>query len=256
MGLIRRILRNLGADGIDVGRFLGSMQFSPKFFSDLRAWRKMGGGRIDNIYPILTDFSDSAGMAKGHYFHQDLLVAKEIHTNSPKRHVDIGSRIDGFVAHVASFRQIEVFDIRPLDIGHGISFKQLDIVEQHSEKADSVSCLHSIEHFGLGRYSDAVNPEGHRQGFRKLVELVELGGLLYISFPVSDEPRVEFNAHSVFSTTEVFSWPGSEFLELVKYWLIDDSGEISEGAVPQDKLRLRYGCGVYVFKKIRESATV
>lgn len=91
MGLIRRIFRNLGAAGIDVGRFLGSMQFSPKFFSDLRAWRKMGGGRIDNIYPILTDFSDSTRMAKGHYFHQDLLIAKEIYINSPKLHVDIGS---------------------------------------------------------------------------------------------------------------------------------------------------------------------
>jgi len=28
--------------------------------------------------------------------------------------VDIGSRVDGFVAHVASFREIEVFDVRPI----------------------------------------------------------------------------------------------------------------------------------------------
>ena len=33
-----------------------------------------------------------------------------------KRHVDIGSRLDGFVAHVASFREIEVLDIRPLKV--------------------------------------------------------------------------------------------------------------------------------------------
>jgi hypothetical protein len=35
-----------------------------------------------------------------------------IHKLNPVRHIDIGSRIDGFVANVAAFRKIEVLDVR------------------------------------------------------------------------------------------------------------------------------------------------
>ncbi len=48
-----------------------------------------------------------------HYFHQDLLLANRIFKARPRNHVDVGSRVDGFVAHVASFRPIEVLDLRP-----------------------------------------------------------------------------------------------------------------------------------------------
>src|SRR6478672_1245176 len=64
--------------------------------------------------PNFTDRSEPGGITSGHYFHQDLLVATRVYQRKPKKHVDIGSRIDGFVAHVAVFREIEVFDIRPL----------------------------------------------------------------------------------------------------------------------------------------------
>ena len=37
-----------------------------------------------------------------------------IYAARPEKHVDVGSRVDGFVAHVASFREIEVFDVRPI----------------------------------------------------------------------------------------------------------------------------------------------
>ncbi len=65
-------------------------------------------------YPCLGDRFNNAGKATGHYFHQDLLVARRIYQNNPSLHIDIGSRIDGFVAHVASFRNIEIIDVRPL----------------------------------------------------------------------------------------------------------------------------------------------
>ena len=79
---------------------------------------------------ILFDYSGNAGDQTGHYFHQDLLVAKFINDNKPKRHVDVASRIDGFVAHVASFREIEVLDIRPLPKSQhkNIKFKQTDLM--------------------------------------------------------------------------------------------------------------------------------
>ena len=80
------------------------------------------------LRPELYDRFKSGGTAKGHYFHQDLYVAQKIFQNKPAKHVDIGSRVDGFVAHVASFREIEVFDIRETtSTARNITFKQADI---------------------------------------------------------------------------------------------------------------------------------
>ena len=65
--------------------------------------RRNNQEKINFLYPIINEFNDNSGTAKGHYFHQDLLVAQYIFKNKPKKHVDVGSRVDGFVAHVASF---------------------------------------------------------------------------------------------------------------------------------------------------------
>ena len=108
--------------GFDPRRIL-SLRHYPKYRNQYNQFKKKGGV-VTNIYPIFTDYDDQAGVASGHYFHQDLLVASFIYDNNPIRHIDIGSRIDGFVAHVASFRQIEVMDVRELSsTGHkNISF--------------------------------------------------------------------------------------------------------------------------------------
>ena len=70
---------------------------------------------IDDNYPCVKDKFMTSGTvgAGGHYFLQDLYVAREIYKNNPIKHVDIGSRIDGFIAHISVFREVEVFDIRP-----------------------------------------------------------------------------------------------------------------------------------------------
>ena len=117
-------------------------------------------------FPCLLERNDNGGTANGHYFHQDLLVARRIFTADPMRHIDVGSRIDGFVANVASFREIEIIDIRPLDSAiPNVSFLQADLMSEidfsYEECCDSVSCLHALEHFGLGRYGDPVEYEGH-----------------------------------------------------------------------------------------------
>ena len=100
------------------------------------------------FYPCLNERKMDSGSASGHYFHQDLLVARRIFKNNPERHVDVGSRIDGFVSHVASFREIEVFDIRSLnDTIPNIVFKQLDLMSKNFDLrnyCDSASSLHAI----------------------------------------------------------------------------------------------------------------
>ena len=70
---------------------------------------------IKSLFPILTDRGASAGLTGDHYFLQDLWAAKKIFERNPREHLDVGSRIDGFVAHLLSFRSVTVVDLRPLD---------------------------------------------------------------------------------------------------------------------------------------------
>jgi len=231
-----------------------SLRFLPRYLSDLAKFKKAGGS-IARSLPVLGEFTAQAGTAKGHYFHQDLLVATYIFEAKPTRHIDIGSRIDGFVAHVASFREIEVLDVRELQqAGHeNIKFIQADLMiddASRHEIADSVSCLHAIEHFGLGRYGDAIDPNGHRAGFENIVKVLKDAGTLYISFPIGTATRVHFNAHRVFHPREIFTWVGQDMLELIRFDFVDDSGRLHKKFPLMDRTPfVTYGCGIYTFRK-------
>lgn len=231
-----------------------SIKHKIRFFRDFLAFKK-AGGKVDKLFPIYSDYKEQAGSATGHYFHQDLLVANYISKKNPTRHIDIGSRVDGFVAHVASFRPIEVIDVRELkDSGHdNIRFKRMDLMNLdavESEICDSLSCLHAIEHFGLGRYGDPINPVGHLTGFGNLVKMLKPGGTLYLSFPIGHADQLHFNAHRVFKPDSVLRWPEGGALELQSFSFVDDAGDLHKevpiSTVPTD---IQYGCGIYTFKK-------
>ncbi len=103
---------------IELKRYWKKPHLIARYFNSLRQFRAMGG-IVSHYCPIVTEFKDNAGVAGGQYFHQDLLVAHFVANKKPRRHIDVGSRIDGFVAHIASFRSIDVLDIRDLpDTGH------------------------------------------------------------------------------------------------------------------------------------------
>ncbi|SCX25529.1 hypothetical protein DSM25558_3808 [Agrobacterium sp. DSM 25558] len=238
--------------GIDTKK-IANYKFLKRFHRDRKEWLSQGGS-IDKQRMILEDFADNAGVAKGHYFHQDLLVAKYIFEAKPERHIDVGSRVDGFVAHVASFREIEVLDVQPLPpVGHSnIKFRQADLTQETDGNiTDSLSCLHAIEHFGLGRYGDPVDVDGHRKGIANLVKMLKPGGTLYISFPIAERSQVHFNAHRVFSPAEILSYAEiSGELHLQSFDYVNDKGELVLNQLVHDSYSgLRFGCGIYKFKK-------
>lgn len=234
-------------------RVILSLRYYPTYRKQRKEWISKGG-KITKNYMILQDYAESAGSVKGQYFHQDLLVANMIFENNPKRHVDIGSRIDGFVAHVAAFREIEVVDIRPLQKSEHINvkFRQADLMEpQELEKTDSLSCLHTVEHFGLGRYTDKIDVDGHLKGIEKLVSLVNDGGRLYISFPIGMDDEVHFNAHRVFHPKSIFSVSSiSKEMTLVRFDYVDDDGDLHlDASVEETVGKNKFGCGIYTFEK-------
>lgn len=241
--------------GIDLKR-IRNIKYIPRFLKDVWQFKK-SDGQIDGYFPCISDYHESAGDAKGHYFHQDIIVAQYIYNAKPNRHLDVGSRIAGFVAHVSVFREIEVVDVRDLSInGHSnIIFKKLDMCESVSDidKYDSVSCLHAIEHFGLGRYGDQIDPDGYKKGFENLIKILQPGGLLYISFPIANSNRVDFNAHRVFKANDILKWTDDwESLRLVNFDYINDNDELIRNAsINGNQLsNINYGCGIYTIQKI------
>lgn len=242
-------LLNLGFDP----RKIVSLRFLSRYVRDRMEWKRQGG-KITKNHIILFDFSKNAGDDRGHYFHQDLLVAGLIYDNKPKRHVDIASRIDGFVAHVASFREIEVIDLRPLKKSKhkNIKFRQVDLMRpQEFEQTDSISCLHAIEHFGLGRYTDPIDIDGHNKGITNIINMISKGGRLYISFPIGQKDEIHFNAHRVFNVNTIFEHPLiKKSMKIVRFDYVDDEGELFVNCDVSDvKEKIKFGCGIYTFEK-------
>lgn len=212
---------------------------------------------ITRWFPILNERFESGGTVSGHYFHQDLLIAKRIFQNKPHRHVDIGSRTDGFVAHVASYREVEVFDIRniPNKISN-IKFIQADFMKLNPEfidYTDSISCLHAIEHFGLGRYGDPIDAYGHVKGLETMYQVLKKGGKFYFSTPIGKQ-RIEFNAHRIFSVAYLLSlFRGKYRIDHFSY--VNDHEDLFEN-VELDESHLinnfgcSYGCGIFEMTKI------
>lgn len=258
--IVKKIIRPFALSllnlGFDIRKVL-SYKFYPRFRKDRSEWVKQGG-EITKNFMILSDYSDNAGTSKGHYFHQDLLVAKLINEHNPKRHIDIASRVDGFVAHVASFREIEVVDVRPLEksVHENIKFLQADLMNpQNLGKTDSLSCLHAIEHFGLGRYTDPIDVDGHNKGIFNLVNLVEKNGRMYISFPIGKNDEVHFNAHRIFQTTTILKHPSIErYMRLIRFDYVDDNGDLHlSKSVDNVRSDIEFGCGIYTFEKVLAS---
>jgi len=261
--LLRRIYSLLVMFGVDPRKARRSIRSLPAFFRDLKTLKSQRQSAtrefpLGKYYPCLGDRFTDSGSTKGHYFHQDLLVARKINLNNPHRHVDVGSRIDGFVAHVAAFRAIEVIDIRPLPNKiANVTFKQADLMtpvqESLLEYCDSLSCLHAMEHFGLGRYGDPVSYDGYILGLNNLYRILKKGGKLYFSVPIGPQ-RIEFNAHRVFSVSYLLEcFDGSYRID--EFSFVDDRGDLHEN-VPilnddvQSNFGCMYGCGIFELTKL------
>jgi len=239
--------------------FLKGLPFYLKDYYEIKQQAKQSKGDFPfgKFYPCLNDRFRESGIASGHYFHQDLLVANKIFKNKPAKHVDIGSKVDGLVAHVASFREIEVFDIRDLkcDI-QNVRFKRIDLMDKSihlSDYCDSVSCLHALEHFGLGRYGDKVDYNGHLVGWENIYRLLKKNGKFYFSVPIGEQ-RTEFNAHRVFSLKYLLTMFAGKY-KIDSFAYVDDSGhlitdvELKEKHV-QDNFSCHYGCGIFELSKM------
>lgn len=247
--------------GIHPSQLRKSLKGYPYFKRDLKLIRQQLSDREDfritRLYPCLEDRFEESGVLSGHYFHQDLYVAQKIFQNKPEKHLDIGSRTDGFVAHVASFREIDVIDIRDLkNTIPQINFIKADFSIENpgfDDYCDSISCLHAIEHFGLGRYGDMVDADGYMKGLNNIYRTLKRGGKFYFSTPIGPQ-RIEFNAHRVFSVRHLLELFRGKY-EIDSFSYVDDKGDLHHDVSLfeqeiDDNFSCWYGCGIFEMTKM------
>ena len=175
-----------------------------RFWSNYRQYNKLAPSDrqalLEHLYPCI---EDDTGMTviEPTYFYQDWWAFSRIVKNAPRFHVDVGSH-HKFVALLSTVTQVTMVDIRPLSLPlEGLHFRRGSILDLpfENESLESLSSLCVVEHIGLGRYGDALDPEGSEKAMQELKRVVSQGGSLYVSFPLHDTSRVYFNAHRAFS---------------------------------------------------------
>jgi len=226
--------------------------------TQLKVDKEFSFGRFS---PILNEMDAESGIMKGNYFHQDILVARKIFENKPLKHIDIGSRIDGFVAHVSIFREIEIFDIRPQkNLVKNVKFTQADLTRLPKNMeacCDSISSLHAIEHFGLGRYGDPIDVDGHLKALNTIYSMLSENGTFYFSVPIGKQ-RIEFNEQRVFSVAYLLRLLESRYT-IKTFSYVDDNGnlvedaELTEEGISSNFNCNYYGCGIFELIKLRKN---
>jgi len=234
---------------VDMNKFLASLTGIFWYIRDLFKYMiKSKTWLINfNLYPILDEKTKITGVDY-HYLYQQLWVFNNVNKMKPKNHYDIGStyQMSGYIAgitkaHFIDIRPIEA-DIDNLELLSG----EIEHLPFKDNSLESVSCLHVIEHIGLGRYGDKLNIDGPEIACKELSRVVKKGGYLYLSTPIGRE-RVCFNAHHVFNPKTILKY--CKNLELVQFDMVDDKGKLHKDVKVKDYKNNEYSLGMFRFRK-------
>ena len=186
-----------------------------------------------------------------HYIYHPAWAARILKKINPKKHIDISSTLY-FSAITSAFIPTKFYDYRPaklelsnLEIDHAdllcLPFKDKII--------ESISCMHVVEHIGLGRYGDPINPDGDLKAIKELQRIVSENGNLLFVVPMG-KPKIMFNAHRIYSYDQIIEYFSE--LELAEFSLIPEN-QIDGGLITNPSKELlekqTYGCGCFWFKR-------
>jgi len=177
-----------------------------RFFMDFRKYKsRLLGKHKFLLLPCLNDCTSVTPIDQWG-FYQHAWAAKMIFNIKPGKVVDVGSSAL-LIGIISQYVETESIDIRPIPAaipnltcrrGSILNLPYLD---------GSVECLMSlsvIEHIGLGRYGDQLDPNGIHAAVVEIQRVIKPGGHLVLSVPVGP-PGIVFNAHRIFSKEEFLS---------------------------------------------------
>lgn len=204
-----------------------------------------------DFYPCIKDKTVTTGFDRHYVFHT-AWAARKVKEINPKKHVDISSSLY-FSTIVSAFVPVDFYDYRPAKL----NLSNLDSREGNlmslpfqDNTVESISCMHTIEHIGLGRYGDPIDPLGDVKAIKELIRVTAPGGSLLFVTPLGSKPKIEFNAHRIYTYTQILEY--FKDLTLVEFSYIPEDGTrggILSPATASDIQNDSYGCGCFWFKK-------
>ena len=234
----------------------------PAFLRDFRAYRAQaqGLGLRPPLWrdwrPRMEDATAQTGFDAQYLYHCSW-AARELAARKPERHVDFSSAL-WFVGLASAIVPIEHYDYRPpaLDLD-GVRVGACDLRRLPFEDGAlaSISCMHVVEHVGLGRYGDAIDAAGDRKAMGELARVLAPGGVLLFAVPVG-RPRIVFNAHRIYSYEEIVA--AFSGLTVERFSLVTDGRHGSrflQDADPALVAQQKYACGCWVFRKPADAAS-
>lgn len=186
-----------------------------------------------------------------HYIYHTAWAARKVREIDPVVHTDISSSLY-FSSIVSAFKDVNFYDFRPAHLNlSNLKSEAGNLL--HLPFADnsisSISCMHTVEHVGLGRYGDKIDPDGDLDAARELARVVSVGGSLLFVVPIG-KPRIQWNAHRIYSHDMVMQMFSG--LKLKEFSLIPDDAlqtGMMYNATAADADKQAYGCGCFWFVK-------
>ncbi len=229
----------------------------PKFFLDFRKFKKLSAGKNrpaavswKDVLPMLDEATSSTDF-DAHYIYHPAWAARILAKTKPDVHVDVSS-ILSFSSIVSAFIPVKFYDYRPANLHLDNLFcGQADLVNLPFSDGEisSLSCMHTVEHVGLGRYGDKLDPDGDLKAMSELKRVLAPGGSLLFAVPIG-QPKIQFNGHRIYSYKQIKDY--FKDLSLVEFSLIRDAsqgGGIVRQATEEESDMQVYGCGCFWFKK-------
>ncbi len=208
--------------------------------------------REEDQWRCLDDNTGSTGFDP-HYLYHPAWAARCVRKINPAKHIDISSKLD-FVTITSAFVPVEFYDFRPADVhldGLACRAADLNALPFADNSVESLSCMHVVEHIGLGRYGDAIDYDGDLKAIAELKRVVAPGGSLLFVVPMGREAKIQYNAHRIYTydmVKELF-----DDMEIVEFAFIRYQNHGEETFYPQaDRavtLTEDYGCGCFWFRK-------
>jgi hypothetical protein len=186
-----------------------------------------------------------------HYVYHTAWAARVLERTRPEKHTDISSTLY-FIAMVSAFVPMEFYDYRPANLHlKNLSCGKEDLLKLSfpDNSIRSLSCMHVLEHIGLGRYGDTIDPNGDIRAMNELKRVLAHNGDLLIAVPLG-KPAIMFNAHRIYSYDQIMNY--FKDFKLIEFALIPDNekdGDLVYNAPKELADRQTYACGCFWFKK-------
>lgn len=237
---IKKLLRYLEAPLIigDYIRYLKNAGNDHRFTCSLK-----------DVYPCFLDKTIKTGFDR-HYVYHTSWAARKLVEIKPEFHVDISSSLY-FSGLVSAFVPIKFYDYRPADIQlSNLESLQGDLMSLPfaDGSVTSLSCMHVVEHIGLGRYGDKIDATADVRAINELKRVLQPGGSLLFVVPLGREAIIQFNAHRIYTYQMIRGLFAD--LTLKEFSLIPEkSGAIINDASEADVAKEIYACGCFWFTK-------